>query len=210
MPKITPFESHPNRYEEWFVRNAAAYQSELEAVKEVLPPSGDGIEIGVGTGRFAVPLGVRIGIEPSPAMGKIAASRGIEVLRGIAERLPIADASFDFALMVTTICFVDDVEASFREAARILKPQGVIIVGFVDKNSPLGRKYQQRKDESLFYREATFYSVEEVVAALRKAGFGEFAFTQTLFKEPEEIAQPESVHSGYGKGAFVVIRAVKS
>ena len=37
---------------------------------------GDGLEVGVGTGRFTVPLGVREGIEPSGAMARLAARAG--------------------------------------------------------------------------------------------------------------------------------------
>ena len=41
-------------------------------------------------------------------MKKIAQKGGIEVIDGVAESLPFADSQFDFALMVTTICFVID------------------------------------------------------------------------------------------------------
>ena len=48
-------------------------------------------------------------------MREVAQSRGIETIEGIAERLPFPDSQFEFALMVTTICFVDDIQASFQE-----------------------------------------------------------------------------------------------
>jgi SAM-dependent methyltransferase len=50
-----------------------------------------GVEIGVGTGLFAVPLGILIGVEPSPRMAELARYRGIEVLENVAEELPFAD-----------------------------------------------------------------------------------------------------------------------
>jgi hypothetical protein len=37
MPKAMAFEIHHRRYDEWFVRHAAAYQSELLAVRALLP-----------------------------------------------------------------------------------------------------------------------------------------------------------------------------
>ena len=65
MPKISPFEKYAEQYEEWFVENRWVYEAELRAVKAMLPVGGHGVEIGVGSGRFAEPLGIKIGVEPS-------------------------------------------------------------------------------------------------------------------------------------------------
>jgi len=203
------FDEHAGQYEAWFKRNRFAYESELQAVKALLPESGEGVEIGVGSGRFANPLGIKVGVEPSSKMRGIALSRGIEVVDGVAEKLPFDDAEFDFALMVTIICFLDDVEKALKEAHRILKPGGAIIVGFIDKNSPVGEFYQQYKDESVFYRAASFYSVNEVINHLKKAGFSNFTFTQTIFHKLTEIEEIEPTKEGYGEGSFVVVRGEK-
>jgi len=69
------------------------YLSELEAVRSMLPVDGTGIEIGVGTGRFAAPLGIKLGLEPSKSMASLARQRGIEVVEGEAEALPFEDGS---------------------------------------------------------------------------------------------------------------------
>jgi len=74
----------------------------------------------------------------------------------VAEELPFKTGCFDYAILVTTICFVDDILASFREAARILKASGKLIVGSVDRDSPQGKIYMGHTNESVFYREATF------------------------------------------------------
>ena len=60
-------QSSQRRYEAWFTRNPAAYHSELLAVRALLPWQGLGLEIGAGTGRFAAPLGVTVGVDPSRA-----------------------------------------------------------------------------------------------------------------------------------------------
>jgi ubiquinone/menaquinone biosynthesis C-methylase UbiE len=73
--------------------------------------------------------------------------------------------------MVTTICFIDDIEQSFKEAWRVLKPNGIIIIGFVDSESKIGQTYLKRKHESVFYQDATFYSTKEVLEHLQNAGF---------------------------------------
>ncbi|WP_394698666.1 methyltransferase domain-containing protein [uncultured Sphaerochaeta sp.] len=52
--------------------------------------------------------------------------------------------------MLTTICFVGDTEQSFKEAWRVLKPNGIII-GFVDSESEIAQTYLKRKHKSVFY-----------------------------------------------------------
>lgn len=209
MAKIEPFERFALRYEAWFSRHGFAYESELQAVRSLLPKEGEGVEIGVGSGRFAAPLGIKLGIDPSLRMLKLAKRRGVEVVGGVAEALPLPASQFDFALMVTTLCFLDDVETALRETWRVLKPGGCLVIGFIDRESALGRLYQQRKGEDVFYREAAFHSVEEVTAHLKKAGFEKPRFAQTIFRNLPEITCTEPVRKGYGKGSFVVVKATK-
>ena len=209
MEKIEPFERYSEEYEDWFERNRFAYLSEIEALKWQIPKSGYGLEIGVGSGRFASLLDIKLGIEPSKKMREIARQRGIEVIKGVAEILPFEKNQFDFLLMVTTICFLNDLENAFQEAYRVLKGNGYLIIGFIDKDSPLGKYYQHQKEDNLFYKVATFYSVKEVISYLKKARFHNFTFTQTIFNSLTEIKNIESIMKGYGKGSFVVIKARK-
>lgn len=207
MPRVGPFEQHVARYEAWFERHRLAYEAEVRAIKRLWPGGARTLEIGVGTGRFAAPLGIAIGLEPAQAMAHLARRRGIQVVAGVAEALPLRSASFDAALMVTTICFLDDVPAALREARRVLTPGGSLVIGFVDADSPLGRHYQQHKQENVFYQVATFYSVGDVTAFLREADFGRFTYVQTIFGSPADIRSPQPVQEGHGQGSFVVVRA---
>jgi ubiquinone/menaquinone biosynthesis C-methylase UbiE len=122
-----------------------------------------------------------------------------------AENLPFPPACFDYVLMVTTICFVDDLHRSFEEAWRVLKKDGFILVGFVDKASVLGQEYMARKDKSRFYRSAHFFSTAEVLQHLKKAGFVDVEIRQTLLPGKEA----SGIKDGYGEGSFVVIKALK-
>jgi len=209
MPKVEPFEKYAFQYENWFERNKFVYESELAAIREQLPKSGKGMEIGVGSGRFAAPLDIKLGVEPSRKMQKIARKRGIKVIEGVAEKLPFSDSQFEFALMVTTVCFVDDIQTSFQEAYRVIKPGGCLIIGFIDRESPLGKLYQQHRKKSVFYRVATFYTTAEIVLNLKKVGFKNFSFTQTIFHNISRIKSIEPIKEGYGEGSFVVIKALK-
>jgi len=90
-----------------------------------------------------------------------------------------------------------------------LKTDGTLIIGFVDRKSPVGMMYEKHKDENVFYKDATFFSVDEVVSFLKKAGFKDFTFSQTIFSHLNEINNIEPVKEGYGEGSFVVISGVK-
>lgn len=209
MMKVAPFDQHTQEYDEWFERNHFAYLSELQAIGKQLPADGESLEIGVGTGRFAAPLNITAGLEPSIRMREMARDRGITVVGGVGEWLPFRDASFDVALMVTTVCFLDDVARGFAESHRILRNNGCLIVGFIDKDSPLGQQYHEQSEENPFYRFARFYSADEVTHFLRTAGFRELTSVQTIFRKLTEITQIEPVKGGYGEGSFVVIKGLK-
>jgi len=209
MVNFEPFENYSQKYDEWFDKNRFIYESELQAVKELLPKGKNGIEVGVGSGRFAAPLGIKLGLDPSRKMGEIAKKRGITVIEGVAESLPFPDSHFDFILMVTTICFLDDVEKAFRESNRVLKPGGSLIIGFIDAESPLGKFYEEIKSKNKFYKYARFYSVKEVISLMKTAHFGDLYFRQTLFQPLDKIKAIESVKEGYGEGSFIVVNGTK-
>ena len=206
MARIAPFDEHAEQYDAWFDRHRESYLAELAAVGELIPVGGKGVEIGVGTGRFAGPLGIPVGVEPSPRMAELARRHGLLVFEATAEALPFSDGEFDFVLMVTVICFLDDVELALREAHRVLRPEGALVIGFIDRESALGRQYRLKKDRSLFYRDAAFYSVQDVESMLSRAGFSDFAYRQALFDDPVRRAR---VEKGHGEGGFVVVRAFK-
>ncbi|MGM0432539.1 MAG: class I SAM-dependent methyltransferase [Spirochaetota bacterium] len=206
MAKTHPFDTHGEEYDRWFDDHEQLYEAELQAVGLLIPEGAEGLEIGVGSGKFAAPLGVQTGLEPSTAMAEKARKRGIKVYTGVAEDLPFPSQQFDYVLMVTTICFVDDIDMAFREANRVLRQNGAIILGFVDRESEIGRSYLARKKTSLFYQDATFYSTEEVLTHLQSTGFEISKIIQTLLPG----THMQEIREGYGTGSFVVIQGVKT
>jgi SAM-dependent methyltransferase len=204
-----PFARHHRRYERWFERHRAAYVSELLAVRALVPARGRGLEVGVGTGRFAAPLGIAFGVDPVPEMLGHARARGMRVACAVAGALPFPAATFDRVLAVATLCFVDDAAALLREAARVLRPGGQIVIGLIDRDSPLGRRYQARSRRDPFYGVATFYSSPEVETLLAAAGFRDPVWVQTLLTPSPAPREIEATREGRGLGAFVVVRAVR-
>lgn len=207
MPNTQGYEKHATEYEQWFEDNPDVYQAEINAIKR-LQPKGTGVEIGSGTGRFTAPLKISLGIEPAKAMRKRAEERGVNAVHGVAENLPLEDQSYDYAMFITSTCFLDDPQQAYVEAARILKPKGSIVVAFLEKDSELGKIYEQHKHESPFYKDATFYSYAEVTDFLEKAGFSQFQSVQTVLPESAERRHTD-ILPGHELGTFVVVRAEK-
>lgn len=201
------FEEAAEEYDEWFETHKWVYQSEVEAVRKFIPETGKGIEIGVGTGRFSIPFGIKVGVEPVKAMAEISRQRGIHVYETKAENLPFQDNFFDFALMVTTLCFLENPFQALKEMKRILKPAGKIVIGMLDEESPPGKLYEEKKKKSKFYRDARFYPVNQTLDWLKKLEFDNLQTVQTIFKNPDKIQSLEPIEEGFGKGLFVVISA---
>ena len=195
------------KYDAWYDKNRFAFLSELEAVKKALPSGKRGLEIGVGTGRFAASLGITMGIDPSRNMLEIAQGRGVNVRLGSGEYIPFLNDAFDYAAIIITLCFVKDFKKVIGEAARVIKKGGKIIIGIVDKTSFLGRFYQRKK--SVFYKQARFLTVAEVTDSLREAGFVSFSYYQTISVLPGKMNSVEKPKKGFGKCGFVVISGIK-
>lgn len=211
MIATLPFNDHVAEYEAWFDKYPFVFQSEVEAIRDLLP-HGDklyGVEIAAGTGRFAKELGIKEGIEPATNMRALALKRGIDVLAGQAEHLPFKDMKYDFALMIFCISYFENLETVFKETYRILKSGGSLIVGFIEKDSIIGKYYEERKPNSVFYKNARFYSAKKVASELKKAGFKDLDFSQTLFHALDDIKEFEPAKPGYGEGSFVLIKAMK-
>ena len=199
------FDLYYQDYEEWFEKHEKIYEEELKTIKTLLP-EGRGMEVGVGSGRFAAPLGIKFGIEPSRKMAEIARKRGIKVIETTAEEMDFEN-EFDFILMVTTICFVKDPFKTIQNCYKALKNNGYLLVAFVDLDSPLGRVYEKNKQKSKFYAPATFFTKEDIINLMKNAGFKDFECKENLYGKSLDNLKFE-INECNG-GAFKVIRGKK-
>ncbi|MET0227678.1 MAG: methyltransferase domain-containing protein, partial [Actinomycetes bacterium] len=123
-------------------RGLAPEAEELVAdrVEAAVGPGGRLLEIGVGTGRIALPLHRRgrdaVGIDLSmPMLERYrakAAAAGLAppaVLRADATRLPFPGACFDAVVEVHVLHLIPDWQGALAEARRVLTPGGVLLQG---------------------------------------------------------------------------------
>lgn len=209
------FDAEADRYDAWFdsPEGRVLFESELAAIRMLWRDDfRPALEIGVGTGRSAQALGVEFGIDPAAGALRFAERRGIQVRQGRGEALPIPDGSFGGVLMIVTLCFADDAAALFREASRVLRSDGHLIVGDVPADSAWGKDYLRKKETGHpFYRSARFFAVDEMEAMLNESGFLPISLSSTLIQSQPSAPQIESPQPGHVPDAgFVCLLARKS
>jgi ubiquinone/menaquinone biosynthesis C-methylase UbiE len=116
----------------------AAMDALLDILQHELGSLGRVLEVGVGTGRLALPLvqrGMQItGVDLSPLMlqrllEKAARGPRPSLSIGDATRLPFRSRSFDGALLVHVLHLVSNWPEMLRELDRVMRPGGSIVIG---------------------------------------------------------------------------------
>jgi SAM-dependent methyltransferase len=131
---------------------------------------------------------------------------------GEGESLPFVDSVFDAVFIIVTLCFVDEPAKVLKEASRLLKEDGAVILGLILKESPWASFYEEKGEAgNIFYRMARFYSFEELKAMYGKAGLKILEMRSTMFQAPTENPLSfEPPRIGYYKEAgFVAVKLEK-
>lgn len=166
------FEQFAEEYDAWYEKHGFLYRSELDLVQRFLPSDTSRIiELGVGSGRFAVPLAIPSGMDPSLALARMAYKRGISVFRGQVEFLPIRQSSCQAVLLMFVICFLADPSVALQEIHRILVPGGFLVIGFIRRDEKSGIKENHNDTKGKFLSHARFYSYKEIAQLLKSSGF---------------------------------------
>jgi SAM-dependent methyltransferase len=137
MPQ-EPFDEYADKYDAWFLQNRNVLQSEVLLLKQVLGDPGHALSVGCGSGLFEHLLrtdhgiDIRHGVEPAEGMAEIARKRGMDVVPGSAEQIPLGDEEFDTVIMNGTPGYIAEFVASANWRTTEEKADLLQEVGFTD------------------------------------------------------------------------------
>lgn len=228
------FDKYADQYDSWFLKNKNVLFSELKLVAYFLSPDEEILSVGCGSGIFEMLLKkefqitVHYGIEPSEQMASIARKRGMTVDIATAENADYGNNKFKTILFNGTPGYIVDLQKAFDKAYQALQTGGKIVVLDVPKECSYALLYNLAKEigtwdhpvlEGIqpkdpypieFVKAANWRTTSEKVEVLKKAGFTDFSFAQTLTRHPvysdSDVEEPKD---GYDRGDYVAICAYK-
>jgi ubiquinone/menaquinone biosynthesis C-methylase UbiE len=176
------FDRFAEHYDDWFKTGLGKYVLHYEkelVLKLAMPKPGEKIlDIGIGTGVFAVELMKYkteiTGIDVSERMLEIARSKGLtNVAVGDAVSLDFPDETFDLVISITALEFIKEYEKAISEMVRVCKKGGRVVVGTLGSGSlwALKRNRAARKDAGSVFRHARFYSFGELKRLAETFGY---------------------------------------
>jgi len=235
MRKKNSFDTYAGAYDSWFFDNVNLLTSEVNLVAHFLKDAENVFSVGCGSGLFESILerdfniAVKTGIEPSEGMAEIARKRGMTVETTTAEHADFGIEVHDTVLFNGTPSYITDLEPVIHKAYASLKKDGKIVMIDVPKEGSYALMYNLAKALNTwehpllegvhprnpypieFVKLANWSTTEEKIKLLKKAGFKNFEFAQTLTKHPKYSNDViEQAIEGYDCGDYVAICAVKN
>lgn len=128
------------------------------------------VDVGGGTGRAVRSLAVAEPVVVDAARGMLrqARRRGLSAVQADAARLPLRDRSVDAVLVVDALHHVGDPAGAIAEAARVLRPGGVLVVREFDPSTRRGRLLAGV--EHLVGFDSAFFTPADLARLAREAG----------------------------------------
>jgi ubiquinone/menaquinone biosynthesis C-methylase UbiE len=185
------------------------------------------LDVGCGDGAYSLLAskhGARVtAIDVSGAMLQAARGRAvaegatIDFIQGSVEHLPFAAESFDVVLMVTLLCLVNDASLAVREAHRVLRPGGRLIVGELGSYSlwAVKRRLSGWLGNSL-WKSAHFWTAHKLHELIAEEGFRVESSRGSIYYPPigctaRALSRAEGAlgHLGEFGTAFLTVRADK-
>jgi len=145
--------------------------------------TGEVIEVGAGDGlnfpHYPPTVTHVLAVEPEPHLRRLARDAAhqapvpVEVVDGLAERLPSADGSADAVVVSLVLCSVGDQATALREIHRVLKPGGRLrFLEHVRADTPGLVRVQRVLDATLWPRLAGgCHTGRDTAEAIERSGF---------------------------------------
>lgn len=148
------------------------------------------VDVGAGTGAVleavlaARPdVGECVAVDISPEMLARIRNRRIRSCKGDAQELPWHDAAFDAAICRQTLHYVDDLDRCLAQIRRVLRPEGVLVIGQMTPFSDEDETYWEaivRLRQPLRRHDLT---AGELTSLVHRNGFRIVRTTQTRARE---------------------------
>jgi len=149
---MTPI-TDPAAYDAWYhtPRGAWIAETEFALLMSLLRPVTDAtlLDVGCGTGYFSrrfAAEGLRVtGIDPDRSAVDFARQRDageVSYLGGSANALPFPDQVFDYAVAITSLCYITDPAGALQELWRVSRR--AIVLGLLNRQSLLYRNKHGR------------------------------------------------------------------
>jgi SAM-dependent methyltransferase len=204
------FHERAEEYDGWFT-DSPIFAAELAALRALGPLPPPACEVGMGPGHFAAALGCNLGIDPARAPLRKALARGIPAVQSRGEFLPLADASLGAVALIMTLCFIEEPVLVLAECRRVIRPGGMLVLGFVPAAGPWGQLLTAKSLAGHpYYRHARLLEVGQVEQLLNKTGFVPQDWRATLFQPPDEFRSVEAPRPVRDEQAgFLALRALR-
>ena len=213
---IEVFEKSAPSYDDWYRKpiGVYAFRSELKGLRDLLPSSGLGLDVGAGTGIFAQQLSTDerkiVCIEPSLGMLKEAKKRNLQVIAATAETFPLRPMIIDFAYMVTVIEFLPEPLKALRAIGESLKEDATLVILFINKESSWGEHYSKlaEKGDPIFSH-ARLYTLGDMCSLFERACYDPQEFLGTLTASPDEPGEEVKLVPISSGAGVILIKARK-
>lgn len=234
------FDEWPERYEQWFMTPIGKLVREIEGelvIDLLRPKAGERIlDAGCGTGVFTLDfltagagvVGLDISVPMLHFARKKTAGYAFFALRGDMVQLPFKDNSFDKAVSVTALEFIEDAKDAVAELFRVVRPGGWVVVATLNSLSPWAarRKAKTERGQRHILEGAFFRSPDELLACSPYSGIAKTGSPDELLAgsinpgiaktvihfqkddKPDQAAKIEQTGTAQGlnTGAFVAVR----
>lgn len=171
------FDKEANLYDDWYKTKLGNFVDEVET-KCILDlfkveKGMKVLDVGCGTGNFSIKLAKMgcevIGIDISEEMLKVAEEKAkkeglnIKFYNMDVYNMEFEADYFDGIVSVTAFEFLEEPEKAIEEMFRVLKPNGYLLIGTINKDSAWGEMYLSKEfQENSVFKYANFKTVEDM------------------------------------------------